>query len=293
MARMQGTEGHGARGRDTRDLIKISDMAAMVRVSRQTLILYDKNGLMHPAYVNEAGYRYYSVNQLPYLRFICLLKSTGITLAQIRDLMRGHRDAQAVAALLDERSSAIRREVARLTLQAEEIDQLSELFVHAEARELGADLPQVQWIDARRAIYVPFPTQDMDPSKLHLTLMQAWGQLLDAGMIPSRGFGSIVRVAALGTQTPLAGAGSIVILPHDREVPGATVIDIPAGVYATMYHYAMPYDLTGEQRLLAWMGERGLVPEGDAIDRCLFDAVFHTGEHDTDFCRAEIKVRTA
>ena len=90
-----------------------------------------------------------------------------------------------------------------------------------------------------------------------------------------------------------SGAGSIVVLPHDREVPGATVIDIPAGVYATMYHYAMPYDLAGERRLLAWMAERGLEPEGDAIDRCLFDTVFHTEEHAADFSRVEIKVRTA
>ncbi|MEE1044548.1 MAG: MerR family transcriptional regulator [Olegusella sp.] len=291
---MQVTQGRGmGRGAKTDGLIKISDMAAMVRVSRQTLILYDKNGLLHPAYVNEAGYRYYSVDQLPYLRFICLLKSTGVPLAQIRELMWGRRDPRAVAAVLGERASDIRREVARLSLQAEEIDQLSELFLHAEARELGDDLPQVQWIDARRAIYVPFPTQEMDPGKLHLTLMQAWGQLLDAGMIPSRGFGSVVRVAALGSETPLAGAGSIVVLPHDREVPGATVIDIPAGVYATMYHYAMPYDLAGERRLLAWMAERGLEPEGDAIDRCLFDTVFHTEEHAADFSRVEIKVRTA
>lgn len=67
---MQVTQGRGmGRGAKTDGLIKISDMAAMVRVSRQTLILYDKNGLLHPAYVNEAGYRYYSVDQLPYLRF--------------------------------------------------------------------------------------------------------------------------------------------------------------------------------------------------------------------------------
>ena len=273
------------------DLVKISDMAAMVGVSRQTLILYDKNGLLHPALVSDAGYRYYSLDLLPYLRLICLLKSMGVSLAEIRDFLQNHRDAQTVSAMLGERSVAIRREIARLQLQAEEIDQLSELFSHVEANQLACDLPQVRWFDARKAIYVPFPTSQMTKQRLHTTLMTAWGQLLDAGMIPSRGFGSIVRAAAINTSEPLAGAGSIVILPHDRDVPGATVIDLPAGIYACMYHYAMPYDLEADRRLLAWMGERGLQPEGDVIDRCLLDSVFHTPEHAADFSCVEIRVR--
>ena len=275
----------------TKDLVRISDMAAMVGVSRQTLILYDKNGLLHPAYVNGAGYRYYSLDQLPSLRLICLLKSTGVTLAEIRDFLKNHRDAQTVAGLLEARSAAIRAEVASLELQAEEIDQLIGLFNHVEAHQLAADLPQVRWREARKAIYVPFPSVEMTPQRLHTTLMTAWGQLLDAGMIPSRGFGSIVRADAINTDEPLAGAGSIVILPHDREVPGAQVIDLPAGVYTCMYHYDMPYDLGADRRLLAWMAERGLEPEGDVVDRCLLDSVFHTVEHAADFSCVEIKVR--
>ena len=55
---------------DRKELVKISQMAALNGISRQTLILYDKNGLLKPAYVSELGYRYYSIGQIPQLRLI-------------------------------------------------------------------------------------------------------------------------------------------------------------------------------------------------------------------------------
>lgn len=266
----------------------------MCGISRQTLILYDRNGLLRPAYVSETGYRYYSLDQLPYLRHICLLKSLGVTLAELNaylhEVPNGDRPERA-AQLLDARAAEIRTEVGRLRRQAAEVEQLGELLRHAPTRERNVGVPYFQWIEERKAIFVPFPAGEMDTKKLHVTLMEAWRQLLDAGMIPSRGFGSLVRTEALEGEAPLDGAGSIVLLPHDQEVPGATVVTLPAGEYATMYHFSMPYDLEADHVLLAWVREQGLEPVGDIVDRCLLDTVFHTEEHPADFSRAELRVR--
>lgn len=278
---------------DTRGLIKISEMARMCGISRQTLILYDRNGLLRPAYVSETGYRYYSVDQLPYLRHICLLKSLGVTLAELNAYLHEGSPAdrpERVAQLLDARAAEIREQVARLQRQAAEVEQLGELLRHAPVRQRNAGVPYMAWIGERKAVYVPFREDEMDAGKLHVTLMEAWRQLLGADMIPSRGFGALVRRDAIATETPLAGAGSIVLLPHDQEVPGATVITLPAGTYATMYHFSMPYDLEPDRQLLAWVRAQGMEPQGDIIDRCLLDAVFHTKEHPADFARVEIRV---
>ena len=62
------------------DLIRVSEMAALHGVSRQTLILYDRNGLLKPEHVGANGYRYYSIDQVPRLRLICLLKEMGVPL---------------------------------------------------------------------------------------------------------------------------------------------------------------------------------------------------------------------
>ena len=54
--------------------LTISEMSEIHNTTRQTLIYYDRIGLFKPIKVDENGYRYYSSNQIPFLREICFLK---------------------------------------------------------------------------------------------------------------------------------------------------------------------------------------------------------------------------
>ena len=58
--------------------LTISEMARICRVSRQTLIYYDKNNIFKPVYTNKNGYRLYSIYQIPFLREICALKDKSL-----------------------------------------------------------------------------------------------------------------------------------------------------------------------------------------------------------------------
>jgi len=276
---------------DVSELIKISEMASMHGVSRQTLILYDKNGLLTPAYVSENGYRYYSMDQIPRLRLICLLKGMGVPLSEIGGLLTSPTP-EGMHVLLEHKRASIREAMAQLRRQDEEVGQLEEIFEHMSAKLAVADIPYVCWLPERRAIFSPYVASEMDVRKLHLTLMDAWGRLLDHGMIPSRGFGSLLRTESLPSDDPLKGAGSLIVLPRNEDVDGLDVIVLPEGDYAVMYKAAMPYDPEPAKRLLVWARSRGLVPEGDVIDSCLLDSVFHTDGCAKDFCRLEVRVRT-
>ena len=271
----------------TNDLIKISEMAALHGITRQTLILYDKNGLLKPVKVADNGYRYYSVEQIPRLRQICLLKEMGVPLAEIRE----HLDApttESMRGLLRERCEAIAQERDCLNEQLREIDQLDHIFASVTTKEKNADMPHVVWLPERKAIFAPFPSGEMDPKLLHLTLMDAWGQLLEAGTIPSRGFGALLDAHAATSDHPLAKAGSMVIMPRDVPIENAEVVTLPAGEYVCMYKHAMPYDVAPLRRLLAWMSKRGLKPAGLVVDRCLLDSVFYDEHRTADFCRLEV-----
>ncbi len=270
-------------------LIKISEMASLHGVSRQTLILYDKNGLLKPVKVAENGYRYYSVDQIPRLRLICLLKEMGVPLGQIAD----HLEActpESMRALLEERAKSIARERERLERQQKQIEQLGKLFEHVELEELNENIPYLHHIEARHALFSPFPTGEMDSKLLHLTLMDAWCRLLDEGTIPSRGFGALLRAEALLGERPLDGAGSIVVLPHDKETSDVGVVRIPRGTYAVMYVHAMPYDLRPLRRLMAWMEQRGLKAAGPVVSSCLLDSMYYNERRTADFCRLEVLV---
>lgn len=268
-------------------LIKISEMASLHGVSRQTLILYDRNGLLEPASVGENGYRYYSVDQVPRLRQICLLKEMGVPLAQIKRYLDAPTPG-GMCELMASRRAAIERERNRLERQLRAVEQIDVHFSGVSDKEERAGLPQVSWIGERKAVFSPFHAGRMDSKRLHMALMDAWGRLLDAGIIPSCGFGALLDARAATSDEPLAGAGSMIVLPDDTGVDGAEVRTLPAGEYACVYKYSMPYDVGPLHRLLAWMGDQGLKAEGLVVDCCMLDSVFHDELRRADFCRLEV-----
>ncbi|MCI8809941.1 MAG: MerR family transcriptional regulator [Oscillibacter sp.] len=66
-------------------LLKISEFAALSGISRQLLIYYDNQGILHPKQVDrENGYRYYSYHQLTAASVIVSLRQAGMSLEYIR-----------------------------------------------------------------------------------------------------------------------------------------------------------------------------------------------------------------
>jgi DNA-binding transcriptional MerR regulator len=275
---------------DERGLIKISQMAALNGISRQTLILYDKNGLLEPAYVSPTGYRYYDVDQIPYLREICNLKEIGVPLSTIRSYMEVRSTATTLE-MLDRHAAELDEQISRMERQRTFLRERHALIERAATMRKNVDQPFFDSLPARRAVFAAYPDADMDREKLHLTLMRAWDKLTSHDMLPSNGFGSLIRADSLATDDPLEGAGSIILLPEvEGSVEDMDLVSFPAGEYVTMYKYAMPYDLAPETRLMAWVEERGYRPTGDIVDLCLLDAIFYDDEHKEDFCRLEVPV---
>lgn len=272
-----------------KDLVKISEMARLHGVSRQTLILYDKNGLLPPAYVSDTGYRYYSVDQIPRLRLICLLKEMGITLAKIKRFLEGPTPEDMVD-LVSGRIEEVDRRIAELQLQREELCQFTEIFEHARTKILNVGIPHVEWLPARRAVFSPYSSSQMGVKRLHLALMGAWDKVVEAGLIPSRGFGSLLWADKVRGEDPLDGAGSIVILPRVDVAEDLETICLPEGNYAVMYKVAMPYDHKPVKVLLDWVEDHGLSAAGEVVDRCLLDSVFYDDAIGSDFCRLEMRL---
>ncbi|MCL2766349.1 MAG: MerR family transcriptional regulator [Peptococcaceae bacterium] len=67
-------------------LLSISDFAKFSRITRDTLLYYDRIGLLSPTSRGENDYRYYSSRQLALVNVIRTLKRLGMTLDDIKDL---------------------------------------------------------------------------------------------------------------------------------------------------------------------------------------------------------------
>jgi len=56
---------------------EISEFAALCGLSRDTLLHYDRIGILKPAFVAPSGYRYYTLSQFTTVDLIAVLKASG------------------------------------------------------------------------------------------------------------------------------------------------------------------------------------------------------------------------
>lgn len=94
--------------------LSVSEFAAIMGMSRQTLIYYDRIGLFPPARIDPStGYRYYDRRQIGRMSFIQTLAGLGVPLAEIREEVSEIRPDRMEGLLRRQRAS-IQKEIERL-----------------------------------------------------------------------------------------------------------------------------------------------------------------------------------
>lgn len=73
--------------------LTIKEFANLADVSKQTLIYYDSERILPPAFRDQNGYRYYDYRQIDLIVTIQALKTIGLSIKEIRSYME-HRNAQ-------------------------------------------------------------------------------------------------------------------------------------------------------------------------------------------------------
>ncbi len=82
------------------DLLTIGAFAARARLSAKALRLYDRLGLLAPAYVDEAsGYRYYRADQTGRARLVAMLRRLDMPLARIAEVVEAPGGTEAAERL--------------------------------------------------------------------------------------------------------------------------------------------------------------------------------------------------
>lgn len=92
---------------NTDKLFKISEVAKLTNVTRQTLIFYDKKDIIKPDFVDENKYRYYSINQIHLIQIINMLKEFNMPLKTIKYYL-DNRDKEQLLQLLSDIQEEVR-----------------------------------------------------------------------------------------------------------------------------------------------------------------------------------------
>ena len=80
------------------------ELACLFEIPKQTLLYYDKTGLLVPEFISTNNYRYYSLKQYLILEIIINLRKLGIPVPVIKDYIK-NRSEESFQKLLIEKDS--------------------------------------------------------------------------------------------------------------------------------------------------------------------------------------------
>ena len=104
-----------------KEVFSIADFADCARTTRDTLLHYDKIGLLSPESRGDNNYRFYSNGQLAVINFIRTCQALGMTLAEIKQ-MEANRTPDRMYELLEQ-------QVKRIDERIKEWDRARKLLV--------------------------------------------------------------------------------------------------------------------------------------------------------------------
>ena len=124
-------------------LLKIGEVADFFQISVKAVRIYEKKGIIAPAYVDpESGYRYYTPDQLHQMAALLELKALGFSLDEIKDVMVGESSKEALYKAMEEK----RRNWENLAIMAQSkmdaIESISERLVTSREAEKLRELTE-------------------------------------------------------------------------------------------------------------------------------------------------------
>ena len=99
-----------------KNYISTGKLARVINITKHTLFHYDEIGLFKPEYVDENGYRMYSMDQMEMLDMILILRDLQLPLKEIKKFIE-NRNPEAVLECFEERQKQIIEETKELMIQ--------------------------------------------------------------------------------------------------------------------------------------------------------------------------------
>lgn len=252
-----------------KNFFSIGEIAKQQNISRQTLIFYDKIGLLCPAYTDPAnGYRYYSAKQLDDLDTICIMKRIGFSLEEIKTHMKSYTIEHSIVAL--------RRQLTAIERQIEEMQMIKSRVEHRclqleHALSIRDESENVTVESARRRyILVQKVASPYTLEQVSIATKECFVRSFKEHLPIFFQSGAIVPYERIlqGNYTQ----ASHTFLPIEKTAQAQNVEELPEGKCVCGYHMG-DYRSIGVsyERILAYCREKGLRICSDAYEFAIND----------------------
>ncbi|MGI9286800.1 MAG: MerR family transcriptional regulator [Pseudomonadales bacterium] len=147
----------------------IGQLAKEFGLSRSTLLYYDRRGLLRPSVRSAANYRGYSDADHRRLRKIITYRNTGLSLAEIQELLSGECDNRRTR-VLESQLDRLNKDIAQLRTQQQTIiDMLGSDTIAKSTRAINKE----QWVGLLASI-------GMSESEMHEWHVEFEGRMPEA-----------------------------------------------------------------------------------------------------------------
>lgn len=124
-------------------LLKIGEVADFFQISVKAVRIYEKKGIIEPAYVDpESGYRYYTPDQLHQMAALLELKALGFSLDEIKDVMVGESSKEVLYKAMQEKLRNWENLVIMAQSKMDAIESISERLVTSKEAEKLRELTE-------------------------------------------------------------------------------------------------------------------------------------------------------
>lgn len=238
--------------------LKIGEFARVCRTTKETLLHYERKGVLYPKYVADNGYREYGMEQYMDFCLVSLLKQAGGTLGEIKE-KRKAGGRHGCLDFLRERMAFLQSEQRLLSRRLALLSRLVAMTEEAAASDFD-----VLFLEDRKQetvrLYPVGPDQVMDGE----TAMARYAEFLLESLAEENRvdlpLGTIIsREAVVNGHFRMA----YFFFTADKREKG-NLREIPAGRYACVFHRG---SISSHENAFTWMlkeiGKAGLPVLGD------------------------------
>ncbi len=272
-------------------LFSIGEMARFNHVSIPTLRLYDKLGLLKPAFVDpETGYRYYSIHQNARLDMIAYMKELGMSLAEIAQVLESENLAQ-IETILARKNEQIHRQLIELKEQHSAVERALASIERYRKSPLTGTL-SLEYIERRYIWGIPcknnFYLDGLDCYEEELIELRR--QLIQ------RNIGQI-HSYSVGTSILQDDFQNLRFIPHQvfiftnaENTQGLEATLLDSGMYACIYLDGFDDEMACAGRLLDFCREHHFAIVGDYLCEVLTEFNVFDNQKRSMFLRLQIPV---
>jgi len=258
----------------TEKYMTAAEFAAFCGVTKDTLLWYDKQGILKPAAKGANGYRYYSSRQFFDLSTIMTLKQTGNSLKEILAFQQEH-SYEELQKRFAEKSGQLDTQLRELTRMKCLVDAIRENL--ALAGQFPMDTPELIRQDTEYLAITQIPEGygwfEKEPGEYVFAHIRAYQGMDGVSQYP---LGTILAGAGLNSSAPEEIA---YFYPAEPGVcPG--LWEKPAGLYVRIFYRGNYGRITNALKLAAdYMKQNGLFIHGPIYE---YDCVTYLAKSEED-----------